>query len=281
MPQNSGCLYVIATPIGNLGDITARARDVLGKVEWVAVEDTRRTRQLLTHLGLRQRLISLHEHNEAERAAELIARLRSGEDGALVSDAGTPLISDPGFRLVAAARDMGLRVVPLPGPCAAIAALSVAGLPSDRFFFEGFLPARAGPRRRRLAALATVRETLIFYEAVHRIDASLADLADVLGGQRLAFLARELTKQHETFYRGSLRDIRSQVAADPAGGKGEMTLIVTGCEEPAGPGAAELARVYRLLAAELPPGKAARLAARITGATRAEAYRLASLPDPD
>ncbi len=281
MPQNSGCLYVIATPIGNLGDITERARDVLGKVDWVAVEDTRRTRQLLTHLGLRQRLISLHEHNETERVHELLGRLSGGEDGALVSDAGTPLISDPGFRLVTAARDRDLPVVPLPGPCAAIAALSVAGLPSDRFLFEGFLPARSGPRRRRLAELAVVRETLIFYEAVHRIDRSLADLADVLGEQRRAFLARELTKQHETFYRGSLEAVRAQVAADPAGTKGEMTLIVSGCPAPDGPSTAELERVYALLAAELPPGKAARLAARITGAKRADAYRLASLPDAD
>ena len=282
MTQSTGSLFVVATPIGNLADITQRARDVLGQVDLVAAEDTRRAGQLLTRLGLKRRLVSVHEHNESDRVAGLIEALEQGQDIALVSDAGTPLISDPGYRLVAAARARSLPVVPVPGACAAIAALSVAGLPSDRFRFEGFLPSREGPCRRRLQALADAPETLVFYEAVHRIDATLSAMAGVFGADRPAVLCRELTKRHETVYCGTLQSLREQLAADEDGGhRGEFTLVVGGCTVGQDVNPGELERVYRLLAAELPPGRAAALAARITGARRADAYRLAHLPESD
>lgn len=276
-----GTLYVVATPIGNLEDLTPRARLILDTVAVVACEDTRRTGQLLTRLGLKQPLVSLHEHNEEQRVEELLARLRGGEDIALVSDAGTPLVSDPGYRLLAALREAELPVCPVPGPSAVIAALSVAGLPSDRFHFEGFLPPKAAARRRRLQTIAAYPQTLVFYEAVHRIDACLADLADVLGADRPATLCRELTKRHETILRGSLAGLRALRQADPGADRGELTLVVGGDTADSGPASAELERVFGLLAKELPPGRAAALAARITGAKRADAYRLARLPDPD
>jgi 16S rRNA (cytidine1402-2'-O)-methyltransferase len=276
----TGTLYVVATPIGNLADLSPRAREVLGAAGLVACEDTRRTGRLLTHLGLRKKLVSLHEHNEAQRASWLLAQLREGTDVALVSDAGTPLVSDPGYRLVTAACEAGIAVSPVPGPSAAIAALSVAGLPSDRFHVEGFLPSRPAARRRRLAELAAYPQTLVLFEAVHRIEASLADAAAALGGERPAALCRELTKQHETVYRGTLGELPGLLVADAGGLRGELTLVVSGRPGEA-PAAAELARVYELLAQELPPGRAASLAARITGARRADAYALARLPDPD
>lgn len=275
-----GTLFVVATPIGNLGDLSPRAQQVLASVALVACEDTRRSGQLLTGPA-HPRLVSLHEHNESARIEEIIAVLRSGADVALVSDAGTPLVSDPGFRLLAALRAADLPVSPVPGPCAAIAALSIAGLPSDRFHFEGFLPARAVARQQRLQALSGSPYSLVFYEAVHRIDACLADLVTAFGAERQATVCRELTKRHEAIYRGSLGNMADLRAADPGAGKGEFTLVVAGAAAAAGPGEAELERVFRLLAGELPPGRAAALAARITGAKRADAYRLASLPGPD
>lgn len=276
-----GTLYVVATPIGNLEDLSPRARRVLDAVTVVACEDTRRTGQLLTHAGLQKPLLSLHEHNEAQRVEQVLGRLRDGEAVALVSDAGTPLVSDPGYRLLAALREADLPVCPVPGPSALIAALSVAGLPSDRFHFEGFLPSKAAARRRRLAAIAAYPQTLVFYEAVHRIDACLADLMAVLGADRPATLCRELTKRHETIQRGTLGDLRTQREDDPGADRGEITLVVGGCVDAGEPAAAELKRVFALLAAELPPSKAAALAGRITGARRADAYALARLPDPE
>jgi 16S rRNA (cytidine1402-2'-O)-methyltransferase len=281
MTVRPGTLYVVATPIGNLDDLSKRARQVLDTVAVVACEDTRRTGQLLTHLGIQQPLLSLHEHNEAQRTDQLLQRLQAGEDVALVSDAGTPLISDPGYRLLAAVRDADLPVCPVPGPSAALAALSVAGLPSDRFHFEGFLPSKSAARRRRLQTLASCPHTLVLFEAVHRVDACLADLAEVLGGDRPATLCRELTKRYETIQRGTLADLQDQRHADAGAARGEITLVVGGCDTAEGPAPAELERVYRLLAAELPPGKAAALAARITGARRADAYRLARVPDSE
>jgi 16S rRNA (cytidine1402-2'-O)-methyltransferase len=283
-----GILYVVATPIGNLEDLSPRARDVLARAHRVAAEDTRHTGQLLTRLGLRVPLVSLHEHNESGRVPGLIAELAAGHDLALVTDAGTPLISDPGFRLVAAAREAGLPVSPVPGPCAAVAALSVAGLPTDRFHFEGFLPSRGEPRRTRLGQLAGRPETLVFYESVHRVLDTLADLARVLGPHRPAAVARELTKVHETLYRGTLAELATTVGADPSQLRGEYVLVVGGAPE-SGPDAAELVRVVGILAEALPPAQAAALAARITGASRKEAYRLAvgagpepvAPPDPD
>lgn len=272
--MSTGTLFVVATPIGNRDDISSRARTVLADAHLIAAEDTRRTRELLIHLGISGRLVSLHEHNEAQRVPELLDRMASGARVALVSDAGTPLVSDPGYRLVAEARRRGLAVSPIPGCCAAIAALSVAGLPSDRFHFEGFLPARSGARRRRLRELAAGADTMIFYEAVHRIAVTLADMADVFGSGRPAVLARELTKLHETLYHGTLAAVREALAADPGGGRGEFTLIVGGCETPPRP-EATLERVVAVLAAELPPAQAASLAARLTGGSRRMAYRLA------
>ena len=234
MASRPGNLYVVATPIGNLDDMTARACDVLAKVDLVAAEDTRRAGQLLTRLGVKKRLISLHEHNEESRVDQILDTLMSGQDVALISDAGTPLVSDPGFRLLSAARQKDLPVCPIPGSCAAIAALSIAGLPSDRFRFEGFLPTRAGPRAKRLEYLGEVPETLILYESVHRIVETLADLEQVLGPDREMTLARELTKLHETIYRGSISSVREQLNADPGGAKGEFTLVIAGCQTPAG-----------------------------------------------
>ncbi|MDG1462005.1 MAG: 16S rRNA (cytidine(1402)-2'-O)-methyltransferase, partial [Gammaproteobacteria bacterium] len=226
--KQDAALYVVATPIGNLADISERALTVLAGVDLIAAEDTRRTGRMLTHLGVRTELISCHEHNEMQRAEQIIQRIRAGEAVALVSDAGTPLMSDPGYRLVKAARDEGLYVIPVPGSCAAVAALSVAGLPSDRFRFEGFLPAASKARRARLSILCDASETLIFYVSVHKMRATLDDLSDIFGGDRAAMLAREITKLYETFYSGSLSDVRAKLAEDPGGSKGEFTLVVAG-----------------------------------------------------
>jgi len=271
-----GTLYVVATPIGNMGDLSPRARAVLGSVALVAAEDTRHTGQLLTHAGITARLVSLHEHNEAGRVDEILQRLRAGDSVALVTDAGTPLISDPGYRLLAALRAADLPVSPVPGPCAAIAALSVAGLPTDRFFFEGFLPARSAARVTRLRELARRGETLVFYEATNRLADALADAMAVFGPERAAAVGRELTKLHETVYRGSLSQVRDAVLADPGGNRGECTWLVTGSGTELAPDETELARVVGILAAELPASQAASLAARITGGSRKAAYRLAS-----
>lgn len=276
MKNNPGTLYVVATPIGNLDDISARARDVLSKADVVAAEDTRRARQLLTRLGFSRRLVSVHENNEAERVEQLIDVLLSGGAVALISDAGTPLVSDPGYRLLAAARDQAVPVSPIPGCCAAIAALSVAGLPTDRFRFEGFLPARSSARRKRLMALRNCPDTLIFYESVHRIAAVLDDFQELLGPERPITVARELTKLHETIYRGSIAEVREQLKTDPGGGKGEFTLVVSGQQAPPETNRVELQRVVEILLAELPARQAATLAAGITGAGRREAYRLAN-----
>jgi 16S rRNA (cytidine1402-2'-O)-methyltransferase len=271
-----GTLYVVATPIGNMGDLSPRARAVLGSVALVAAEDTRHTGQLLTHAGITARLVSLHEHNEAGRVDEILRRLRAGDSVALVTDAGTPLISDPGYRLLAALRAADLPVSPVPGPCAAIAALSVAGLPTDRYFFEGFLPARSAARSARLRELATRAETLVFYESTNRLADTLADALAVFGQERAATVCRELTKLHETVYRGSLNQVREAVLADPGGERGECTWLVAGSGAELAADETELARVVAILAADLPAAQAASLAARITGASRKAAYRLAS-----
>jgi len=271
-----GTLYVVATPIGNMGDLSPRARDVLGSVALVCAEDTRHTGQLLTLAGISARLLSLHEHNEAGRVEDILQRLRNGDSVALVTDAGTPLISDPGYRLLAALRAAGLPVSAVPGPCAAIAALSVAGLPTDRFCFEGFLPARSAARLARLRELAGRTETLVFYESANRMADTLADASTVFGPERAAAVGRELTKLHETVYRGSLADVRAAVLADPGGDRGECTWVLAGCSAEPVADDAELARVVGILAAELPASQAASLAARITGAPRKAAYRLAS-----
>jgi len=274
--MNPGTLYVVATPIGNLDDISARARHVLRKAAVVAAEDTRRAGQLLTHLGLKNRLLSLHEHNEETRIDEVLAILSSGGDVALISDAGTPLISDPGYRVVERVRTEALPVSPVPGCCAAIAALSVSGLPTDRFRFEGFLPSRSVARRNRLEALANMPETLILYESVHRIVEVLADIEDIVGTERPVALARELTKRYETIYRGTVAQVRAQLAADPGGNKGEFTLVIAGAPEQEDTVPQELERVVTILLGAVSASQAAALAAEITGVKKREAYRVAT-----
>jgi 16S rRNA (cytidine1402-2'-O)-methyltransferase len=271
----SGTLYVVATPIGNLGDLTPRARDVLGSVALIAAEDTRHTGQLLQACGIATPLTSLHEHNEARRSSELIAMLAQGKSIALVADAGTPLISDPGFDLVAAARRAGVQVVAVPGPCAAIAALSIAGLPTDRFAFEGFLPAKAAARTARLESLANEARTMVFYEAPHRLADVLADMATVFGAERAATVSRELTKRFETTYSDTLARLAETAQRDPDMTRGEIVLIVSGNAAPVDSPALDANRLLRALLEELPPSQAARIAAHLTGAKRADIYDLA------
>jgi len=264
-------LYVVATPIGNMGDISARAREILAGAGAVAAEDTRHSAHLLRELGLERPLVSLHEHNERARSAELVGRLRAGESIALVCDAGTPLVSDPGYQLVRAAIEAGIVVTPLPGPCAAITALSAAGLPSDRFCFEGFLPARAAARRRRLTELAAETRTLVIYEAPHRIADCLEDLAAACGDSRRACVARELTKRFETFYRGSLGELALRAKDDPDMRRGESVVLVEGAAEPE-PAVARLDETLAVLLRYLPPSSAAAAAAGLTGVRRSDAY---------
>jgi 16S rRNA (cytidine1402-2'-O)-methyltransferase len=277
MVKAPGRLFVIATPIGNLADLSPRAREALAGAAVVAAEDTRHSGQLLHAAGVGTPLVSLHAHNETQRVPELLERLARGEDVALVSDAGTPLLSDPGFELVSRAAEAGFAVHSVPGPSAITAALSVAGLPTHRFCFEGFLPARAAERRTALASLAHETRTLVFFEAPHRIHATLEDLAGQFGAQRRAVVARELTKAHETLYRGTLGELRARAQAEEHFARGELTLIVAGAAPEAGAiDAAELRRTMEILLKELPPGRAAATAAALTGATRAAAYALAS-----
>ncbi|UYB51629.1 16S rRNA (cytidine(1402)-2'-O)-methyltransferase [Xanthomonas sp. AM6] len=272
MSAQPGTLHVVATPIGNLADLTPRAQEVLRTVAAICAEDTRRSGQLLSHFGIDRPLLALHEHNEEALAQRIVARLLGGDSLALVSDAGTPLVSDPGYRLVRAAREAGVRVSPVPGACAAIAALSVAGLPSDRFSFEGFLPAKASARRERLLRLASEPRTLVFYESAHRIVESLADCRAAFGDARPAVLARELTKLFETVLDGSLAELQARVEADDNQRKGEFVLIVQGAGDDADAQLAEGRRVYAKLNEHLPPSTAAKLAAEITGAPRKALY---------
>jgi 16S rRNA (cytidine1402-2'-O)-methyltransferase len=268
----AGTLFVVATPIGHLADLSPRGLDTLRGVAAICAEDTRHTRQLLAHYGFEKPLLALHEHNESGIAERIVARLQAGESLALVSDAGTPLVSDPGYRLVAAARAAGVKVSPIPGPCALIAALSVAGLPSDRFAFEGFLPAKAAARRERLRQLASEPRTLIFYESSHRIEDTLTDAAVAFGPDRPAVLARELTKLFETVLDGTLAALQARVAADPDQRKGEFVLLIQGAGEDEDATLAEGRRVYAKLIEHLPPSTAAKLAAEITGAPRKALY---------
>ena len=271
--EHTGKLWVVATPIGNLDDLSARAREVLCDVELIAAEDTRHSAALLKHIGSDAPTFALHEHNEREASAQLVQRMRDGATIALISDAGTPLVSDPGYRLVRAAREAGITVSPLPGACAAIAALSVAGLPSDRFVFEGFLPAKSAARRAQLETLRAETRTLIFYESSHRIAAALDDFAAVFGGGRRAVIARELTKLFETVLDGTLAELVARVAADANQQRGEFVLLIAGAEEDAD--AARLVegrRIFELLRRELPPSRAAKVAAEISGASRKLLY---------
>jgi 16S rRNA (cytidine1402-2'-O)-methyltransferase len=271
---------VVATPIGNLGDLSARARDTLQSCGLIAAEDTRHTGVLLKAFGITTQQLALHDHNEATRAHEIVQRLRAGVSVALVSDAGTPAISDPGFEVVRAAAAAGVEVVAVPGPCAAIAALSIGALPTDRFCFEGFLAARAAARRRRLQELAGEPRTLVFYESPHRIAETLADCASAFGAERAATVVREATKLHETVYRGTLSKLETRAASDADFRRGEIVLLVGG----AAPAAADLEgdghggrldAALKALMTELPLKQAARLAALITEARDNEAYKRA------
>lgn len=271
----AGTLYVVATPIGNLRDLSPRAADILGSVTLIAAEDTRHTRQLLQLFGIDTRLTALHEHNEAGKADAMIQAVLNGDSLAIVSDAGTPLISDPGFNLIAAARRHAVPVVAIPGACAAIAALSIAGLPTDRFAFEGFLAAKSAARCSQLEAVSAETRTLIFYEAPHRIVAALTDMAAVLGGERAASLSRELTKRFETTYYGSLAELAQKAADDADMSRGEIVIVVAGAPAVATPLQLDAQKILRVLVAELSPAQAAKLTAKLTGAKRNELYELA------
>ena len=271
---NSATLYVVATPIGNLEDLSPRAARLLGEVALIAAEDTRHTGRLLRHLGLSVPMLSLHEHNEAARVEQLDARLVAGESIALVSDAGTPLISDPGFVLVRELRARGRRIVPVPGACALVAALSAAGLPTDRFTFQGFLPAKGAGRRGRLESLAAREETLVFYESPHRIRDTLADMAAVLGERRLV-LARELTKTFETFLDGSAAELLVRMEVDSDQSRGEFVVMVAGAaprEEDEAAVVAGEALLAALLAEGVGVKQVAAVAARVLGGAKKAWY---------
>lgn len=267
----SAVLYIVATPIGNLEDLSPRAKRVLQDVDCIAAEDTRHTRQLLQHFNISQQVIAYHAFNEHAKTDSILAKLRAGESVALVSDAGTPLVSDPGYLLVVAAREAGVQVETVPGPCALVAALSVAGLPSQQFYFAGFLPAKASGRDKGLKALVAQACTLVFYESPHRILESLAGMEKVLG-DRPAVIARELTKQFETVLSGALSELQQQLKADPNQQRGEFVVMVAGAPE-TDEAAAEGERVLDILLAEqLPVKQAASLAAKITGASKNALY---------
>jgi 16S rRNA (cytidine1402-2'-O)-methyltransferase len=275
----AGKLWVVATPIGNLDDLSPRAQAILRQVDLIAAEDTRHSAMLLRHFGIATHCTALHEHNERDISANLVERLREGKQIALISDAGTPLISDPGFRLVRAAREAGITVSPIPGACAAIAALSIAGLPSDRFVFEGFLPAKGGARRSQLESLRGETRTLIFYESSHRISETLADMTKIFGAEREIVLARELTKLFETVFSGTLADVAARVESDENQRRGEFVLLLSGAADDADAmRLAEGRRVFDLLRRDLSPSRAAKLASEISGAPRNALYSIQREP---
>ena len=270
--MNDARLYVVATPIGNLEDITLRALEILAAVDLIAAEDTRRTRILMSRYSLDKPLLTLQEHNEEQKAPQLVERLCGGESVALVSDAGTPLLSDPGFRLVRLAAEAGIEVVTVPGPSSITAALSISGLPTDRFTFEGFLPSRHAARVKRLVTLKTERRTMVFFESSHRIQQSLGDLVEVFGAGRAVALCREMTKQFETVLRGSLEEVRQRVNNDPNQRKGEFVLVVAGCRPDIDAGYAQALELARALQEHLSASQAARVSAKLNGVSRRELY---------
>jgi 16S rRNA (cytidine1402-2'-O)-methyltransferase len=270
----AGTLFVVATPIGNRDDLSPRARQTLEKADLIAAEDTRHTGRLLSHFGIKTRQMALHDHNEASLLDGLLARLEGGQDIALVSDAGTPLISDPGYRLLRAAHERGISVSPIPGPAAVIAALSVAGLPTDRFCFEGFLPAKRTARLTRLRDLVAEDRTVVFYESVHRIRESVGDMADVFGADRPAFLGRELTKLHEQCVMRTLADIRQMLDADDIPGKGEFVVAVHGrLVEASTTVIIEFDQLLQAVSQHLPGRQGVDLVATLSGRPRNEIYR--------
>jgi len=269
-------LFVVATPIGNLGDMTPRAVEVLQSVALVAAEDTRHSSRLMAHFNIKTPMISLHDHNERQRLQTILDKLAAGDSIALISDAGTPLISDPGFILVRAVREAGFKVVPVPGSCAVITAMCAAGVPTDRFVFEGFLPAKRTGRKQHFEALIAEERTVIFYESTHRILDSLADMKEVLGGDRYIVIARELTKTFETIRGDTLDNLIEWINADHHQQKGEFVLLVQGVELEVGDGPSpEALKVLDVLLEELPVKQAASLAAKITGEKKNALYQIA------
>ena len=273
--ENPGALFLVATPIGNLGDISSRALETLQTVDLIAAEDTRHSKHLLQHFAINTRLVACHEHNEEQQTPALIERLLRGQSIALVSDAGTPLVSDPGYRLVQAALKQGIRVVPIPGPCAAIAALSASGLPTDRFVFEGFPPAKQGARRNYLQALQFEQRTLVFYVSCHRITETLGDMESAFGGHRQAVLARELTKTFETIRKATLNEIAEWVENDLNQQKGEIVLLIEGAQEQDDQQHKLLNQLLPALVEELPVKQAAKIAAKVTGLNKNDLSRQA------
>ncbi|MCS6206454.1 16S rRNA (cytidine(1402)-2'-O)-methyltransferase [Shewanella baltica] len=272
--DQSVALYIVPTPIGNLGDMSSRAIEVLNQVSLIACEDTRHSGKLLSHFGITTKTTALHDHNERARAQWIVDQLAAGQSIALISDAGTPLISDPGYHLVSHVRQSGFNVIPLPGPCAAITALSASGLPSDRFSFEGFLPSKEKARADKLLSLKEDPRTLIFYESPHRIEHSLTTMVEVLGGDRHVVMAREVTKTFETFLSGPVSEVLAKVSTDPNQQKGEIVLMVHGyhlSDDEAIPTVA--INTLKLLCEELPLKKAAAIAAQIHGLKKNALYK--------
>lgn len=278
-PDNrSGTLYIVATPIGNLDDLSPRAAKVLSDVAVVAAEDTRHSGRLLQHLGISKPLVALHDHNERARVQGILGKLLAGSDVALVSDAGTPLISDPGYVLVREARAEAIRVSPIPGPCALVTALSAAGLPTDRFLFVGFLPAKRTGRRSTLEELCKEVATLVFYESPHRILETVSDIVAVMGAHREIVLGREITKTFETFYSGEAAEVLTTLTDDPHGSRGEFVVMVRGAEKTESAlmaGALDVDRLLSMLMAELPVKKVAKMASGLTGLGKNELYQRA------
>ncbi|NVJ62589.1 MAG: 16S rRNA (cytidine(1402)-2'-O)-methyltransferase [Gammaproteobacteria bacterium] len=275
MTSHYGTLYVVATPIGNLDDITKRAIDVLKEADRVLAEDTRRTQQLFNHLGIKNKLVSLHDHNERNRVSQVVDWIEKGEKVALVSDAGTPLISDPGYHLVKELRQKNLSVVPIPGVSAIITALSVCGLPTDRFSFEGFLPAKQSNRLQVFESLENETRTWVFYESSHRIVASLNDLAQVFESHRQVCVARELTKRFETIYTGTIEQAIEKLTSDPVQQKGEFVVMVEGAANKQDVANEELQKTLKVLLTKLSTKDAAQIAADLTGVSKKALYQMA------
>ena len=273
--NQSGTLYIVATPIGNLGDMVPRAIETLQSVSAIACEDTRHSKKLLDHFRIDKPLVAYHDHSDKTSSYKILKRLASGQDIALISDAGTPLISDPGYRLVLAAREQGFAVVHIPGACAAIAALSVAGLPTDKFRFIGFLPAKSSQRIKSFEQLKGVDETMVFYEAPHRILECLKDAIAVFGGAHIGFIAREITKTFETYLYGTLAELLVKVETDSNQQRGEIVLVLGASEITTTATSVDDERLLRLLLTELPAAKAAALAAKITGGDKKQFYQMA------
>jgi len=272
---NQGILYIVATPIGNLADISQRAIDILSEVDLIAAEDTRHSRHLMQHYNIKTHMWAYHDHNEGVQTPILIEKLLAGENIALISDAGTPLLSDPGYRLVKAAHEASIRVSPVPGACAAIAALSASGLPTDQFHFCGFPPTKSSARLRFLEQFSREAASTVYYESSHRIEASLHDMAKVFGDNRVAVLARELSKTFETIRQASLLELSDWLAVDANQRKGEFVVIIQGQMSQQSEGAVSLEHTLKVLLEELPVKQASKLAANITGEKKNIAYKMA------